>query len=227
VFVRKYLLFGLVLVLAGCGAAARQPAAPSPAAAPPSPTSSAVPSVAPRKDLSTLLPTDAELSALGVQSDGTPVPYLISENSPLVLVMACDGQHPWDLQAKEGLHAFWLPGHGDRAKQFIARYEGISGADVVTGIKKALSCGTVTSDDLSFTLAGEVPLPKVAGADNQYAFCGKVPHGVNLSHCYLLLSSGDKATVFSQGGTEKGSIAQTSKLFASIAPAFATALSRS
>jgi hypothetical protein len=225
--VRKYLLFSLVLVLAGCGTAAQQPAAPASPAAKPSPTSSALPSVAPRKDMSTLLPTDAELSATGVRSDAAPVPYLVSENTPLVLVSACDGKHAWDSQAVDGIQAHWATNDEDRADQLMARYEGISGAEVITAIKKALSCGTVTSKDLAFTLTGETPLPKVAGADNQYAFCGTVPGGIGLNRCYLLLSSGDKATVLTKMGDLKAGVAPARKLLAALAPAFAAALARS
>lgn len=187
--------------------------------------------MAARKNLSTLLPADAELSALGVRSFQSPIPYIIGENTPLVLVTACGEQHSWDGKAAEGLQARWFTGdiaNEEQAKQVIARYEGISGADVVAGIKKALSCGTVISDDGSWIVSDEVSLPKLAGADNQYAFCAEIRRGVPVGHCYLLLSSGDRATVLSQPIiTGKDGVAQTRKLFAAIAPVFAVALGRS
>lgn len=227
-FVRNYLPLGLVLVLAGCGtdvpATTTPPPSPSPSVSQPSPT----PSVAAKKSLNDLLPTDAELSSTEFKTSGEPVPYIVSENSPLTLITACGEKHSWDKQAKQGLQMHWLTGPNDgTAAQFVARYEGISGTEVITAIKQALTCGKVTSDDLPLTLTGEIPLPTLTGADNQYAFCAQYTRTPVLIHCYLLLSSGDRATIVHQGGHGKDDIARKQKLLTSVAPMFAAALSRS
>ncbi|MFD9964821.1 hypothetical protein [Amycolatopsis sp. NPDC058986] len=223
---RRFLLSGLVLLLAGCGATAARTPAPPPV--PPSPTpspSSAAPP--PAKSLTDLRPADAELAPFDLRLFGDPVPYLASENTTLALVAACGEKQPWDAKAKQGTQVEWTSDRSKaktHAKQLIVRYEGTSGAAVVNGVKQALRCGTVQTEGMSVQVGGEVGLPSL-GLDAQYAFCDQFPSG-DIGRCYLLLAKGDKASVVVMAGNDRSAHPERQTLIPKIAPIFAAALSR-
>jgi hypothetical protein len=173
------------------------------------------------------VPADTDMAPAHLQAMSPPNPYVISTNTPLILLAACGETHAWDAKVKAGEAVSWWSGKpgGGSAKQVIGRYDGVTGADVVVGIRRAMSCGTVKYKDAVYALKTELSMPKFAGSDAQFAFCAEYPGAQDLDRCFLLLAVGDRASAFVADGYPQTQREMKTMLTAA-GPAIAAALGK-
>ncbi|QRP43036.1 hypothetical protein [Amycolatopsis sp. FDAARGOS 1241] len=199
---RKVLLVGLALLLSACSTSPGHivesvAGSAAPVSTRPAPTSSSPP-FAP-EDLAEYAPAEDALKPLGLAQFGEPVPWVISA-APMQLVNKCGRQlQAWDSHVRAGERVSWSNGGPTiedhtllSAEQRIGRYEGISGAQVIEDVRKALPCTSATPENTPFGIVEEFSLPKVAEA--QYGFCDDAEGLPGAGECVLLLAHGDRAT---------------------------------
>ncbi|MEU4674663.1 hypothetical protein AB0F91_43635 [Amycolatopsis sp. NPDC023774] len=229
---RKVLLAGLVLLLSACstsrghivesGAGSSAPVSTRPA-----PTSSAPLAL---EDLAEYAPAEDVLKPLGLAQSGQPVPWVISA-APMQLVTVCGRQlRTWDSHVRAGERVSWSDGgptYEDpsflSAEQRVGRYEGISGAQVIEDVRKALPCPSATPENTAFGIVEEFSLPKVAEA--QYGFCDGAEGLPGAGECVLLLAHGDRVTSISTSHYPHHPDTAR-ELLRKAAPIFAAALSK-
>ncbi|MEV4598091.1 hypothetical protein AB0K15_11855 [Amycolatopsis sp. NPDC049253] len=213
---------GLAVLVAGCssGAATTPPSLTTKA---PPVSSSVPPSSAPPKLPERLLPTGDEVAKVGLDDSEEPVEYVVGSTTPLQLVNVCGAAQPWDAKAKRGAQAI-ATGAAGQLKQLMAEYDGVTGAEVVDGVKNALSCRKVTIDDEEFTKLGEFTVPKVA--DDQYGFCVSLQGSGRFVRCVLLLAMGDRAEALTISNRDSSDAKAQQAVLKKVAPVFAEALAR-
>ncbi|MEU4670026.1 hypothetical protein AB0F91_19065 [Amycolatopsis sp. NPDC023774] len=213
---------GLVVIVAGCSSgAATTPVSEAPK--PPPVSSSAPPSSALPKLPERLLPTGDEVAKVGLDDSQEPIEYVVGSTTPLRLVNVCGAAQPWDGKAKQGAQAI-ATGTAGQLKQLMAEYDGVTGTEVVDGVKNALSCRKVTIDDEEFTKLGEFTVPKVA--DDQYGFCVSLEGTGSFVQCVLLLAQGDRAEALTISNRDSSDAKAQQAALKKIAPVFAEALAR-
>ncbi|MFD2472266.1 lipoprotein [Amycolatopsis silviterrae] len=211
---------GLVLFLSGCSAPADPPAAPAaPAASSPAPSSApASSSSAPvAKDLTKYLPTEAQLSAARVRSQQKPLPYVVGSTTPLRVLRVCGADQPWDSAAKNGAQAGSVT-DTVQIRELVAEYQGYSGEQVVSGLGKALDCGTAVVEDEELAVKTRFSVP---GGDPQLGFCGQF-RGTRITACALVLAHGNRVLAVTAAGWRATSAEQQAEL-KRLAPTFAAA----
>ncbi|SEO84518.1 hypothetical protein [Amycolatopsis saalfeldensis] len=218
---RAVLFSGLALLLAGCGSGAG--GATTAAPAPPSsstPVSSATPVL---KDLATFMPSDAEVTGLGLDQSQQPLPYIIGSTTPLRLVNACGAAQPWDAAAKRGEQSRAF-GPGGEVWQLIAEYDGLTGTQVVDGVKQALACHRVTIEDAGYVVLTEfTPAEK---ADAQYGFCAGYEGSKTLVRCVMVLAHGNRVTALTTKDPESSGPKTQLALLNKVAPVYSAAFAK-
>lgn len=177
------------------------------------------------------MPEDKAMAPTGVSLFGSPVPWVVSEHTPLKLLTVCGRTQaePWDSAVHDGVQASWGSGMMDNdkrprsAQQLVARYRGVTGAQVISSLRQALSCGSVTFEGEAMKPYLDLSLPRL-GVDAQYGFCAGLGRNHALPRCALLLARGDRATVVVSGFYHPGTDQQA--FLVQAAPIFAAALSR-
>ncbi|HEY3712166.1 MAG TPA: hypothetical protein VGL64_22510 [Amycolatopsis sp.] len=222
---RAVLFSGLALLLAGCGSAAGGATTTTAAPVPPSSSAPVSSSAAPAvKDLATFMPSDAEVTGLGLDQYVQPVSYVIGSTTPLRLVNVCGGAQPWDAAAKRGEQARAF-GPGGEVWQLIAEYDGFTGAQVVAGVaKQALACHTVTIEDGDYVVENE--FAPVGKADAQYGFCAGYEGSKKLVRCVLLLAHGNRVTAITTKDTGSSGPKTQLALLAKVSPVYAAAFAK-
>jgi hypothetical protein len=194
---RKYLLVTLLATAAvttACksGDTASVSTGPTTSAAEPTSVSAAPAASSDEQQLRDAMLTDGQLSALGLKPSKAPVAFVPSDGDQFSLVAACVSTQPSDAKVARAEQASW-EGQSPAWKvhQWVASYSGVTGADVVAGVKKALPCSTPADDTLPDTKYVEEPnLPQAQGVDAQFAFCPETLQGP-LSDCYLVTAQGN------------------------------------
>ncbi|MEV8613796.1 hypothetical protein AB0383_38815 [Amycolatopsis sp. NPDC051373] len=229
---KTVVLAGLVVLLAGCSSGAVE-SAPGSSATKPSPTSSHSPKPKPKPpDLSQFLPTDEALAPTGFALDDE-VRSVINAVYPKKLMAACGRKtlEAWDQAEVEGNSAgFFKLGAGpdpgltsEVVDERMGRYDGMTGAQVITKLKSALACGTFTDSAVDFRIDGAFDAPTLPGVDSQYGFCATQTDDDESHRCVLLLSHGDRveslqSVEFDNGnlpaGTAKEAVRSTLPMFA-------------
>ena len=220
---RRAMLFaGLALLLAGCGSAVG--GATTTTAAPPSSSAPVSSSAAPVvKDLATFMPSDAEVTGLGLDQIQQPLPYVIGSTTPLRLVNACGAAQPWDAAAKRGEQSRAFGPSGE-VWQLIAEYDGFTGAQVVDGVKQALACHQVTIEDGDYVVENE--FAPAAKADAQYGFCAGYEGSKKLVRCVMLLAHGNRVTTITTENPKSSGPKTQLALLAKVSPAYGAAFAK-
>jgi hypothetical protein len=196
---RKYLLVTLLataVVATACksGDTASDSSGPATqtAAGEPASVSAAPAASADEQRLRDAMLTDDQLSTLAMKPSKAPSLFVPTDGDQFSLVAACVSTQPSDAKVVRAEQASW---EGEspawKVHQWVASYDGVTGADVVAGVKKALPCSTPADDTLPDTKYVEEPnIPQVPGADAQFAFCPETLQGP-LSDCYLVTAQGN------------------------------------
>lgn len=194
---RKYLLVTLLATAAvatACKSAdtASDTAGPAVAGKEPASVSTAPAASTDEQHLRDLMLTDGQLSALGMKPSKAPTAFVPTDGDQFSLVAACVSTQPSDAKVARAEQASW---EGEspawKVHQWVASYNGVTGADVVAGVKQALPCSTPADDTLPDTKYVEEPnIPRAPGVDAQFAFCPEALQGP-LSDCYLVTAQGN------------------------------------
>ncbi|WP_406632252.1 hypothetical protein [Amycolatopsis sp. WGS_07] len=206
---------GLVLFLSGCAAPADTPAAPVASSPVPSSAPASSSAVPVPKDLTKYLPNEAQLSAVGVRSQREPLPYVVGATTPLRILRVCGADQPWDSAAKNGAQAGSVT-DTVQIRELLAEYQGYSGEQVVSGLGKALDCGTAVVEDEELAVKTRFSVP---GGDPQLGFCGQF-RGTRIAACALVLAHGNRVLALTAAGWRATWMEQQAEL-KRLAPAFA------
>ena len=217
----------LAVVVVGCdGTEAATVPAPSTSSTSQAPASRLETTAAPAvKDVTTYLPTDDEVTKAALSVEAQPVTYVIGSTTPFHLVEACGGGLASDPSAQRAAQgATYVPGGGKGyVHQLVGEYAGMTGADVVAGVKQATTCGKVTFEHEQFSIVGDF---SVAGlADPQAGFCADLRTS-NLVHCVLVLGHANRATSITFAGAWNDSLKAVKALATKTAPLYAAAFDR-
>ncbi len=155
----------------------------------------APPSPADQHRLGLLLISVGEAAEVGYRPVGQADPLPRSWDEKFSLTPICGTRQPSDDRSPAAMELLLASAKGPRGGmlQAIARYEGISGAEVVQADRKELTCAPYRVGKRQAVRVRELSLPPQAGIDAELAYCATYDTPA-IEDCFALLAKGDVVT---------------------------------